>query len=103
MIRERKDRKNLGIRIRGANGSDYMLSVLDIARDKAKKMAGDKNPHVIMATSIIPTFKKNPEKILEWARTMKPENMTFIKVKTAREPTSEELAKDMDKGILEGL
>lgn len=99
-----RDRKLKGIRVKGSNGSDYMLSIIDIARDKAKSMSsGGKNPDVIVATSILPEFEKNPEKVREWAKKMKPDNMRFIKVKTADEPTSEELAKSVDSGVVEVL
>jgi len=91
-----------GIKIKGANGSDYVLSVLDIAKDKAEKMsAGGKNPRVVMGSSILPDFAKNPEKMRAWAKKMDPKKMKFIKTKVAVEPSSEELARDFDKGVIE--
>jgi len=91
-----------GIRIKGANGSDYVLSALDIAKDKAEKMsAGGKNPRVVMSATILPDFAKNPEKMREWAKKMDPKKMRFVKTKMAAEPSSEELAKDFDKGVVE--
>ena len=91
-----------GIKIRGADGSTYVLSMIDIAMHKAKAVAGLlKNPRQLMASKILPEFQKNPEKAREWAKKMKPEEMRFIKVKQADTPPNEDLAKGIETGDLE--
>ena len=100
--RNQKSPQLKGIKVKGPNGSDYVLSMVDIAMDKAKAMAGAlKDPRTIMATKIMPEFQANPEKAREWAKKMKTTNMRFLKVKQAPEPTSDELAKHLEKGDIE--
>lgn len=91
-----------GIKVKGADGSTYVLSMIDIALHKAKATAGLlKNPRQLMATKIMPEFQKDPEKAREWAKKMKPEEMRFVKVRQADTPPNEELAKGIEKGDLE--
>jgi len=100
--RNKKSPKLKGIKVKGPNGSDYVLSMTEIAMHKAKAMAGAlKDPRTILATKIMPEFQANPEKAREWAKKMKPGEMRFIKVKQAPEPTSDELAKHLEKGDIE--
>lgn len=100
--RNQKSPKFKGIKIKAPNGSDYVLSMIDIAMHKAKATAGPtRNPRTIMATAIMPEFQKNPEKAREWAKKMSVSDMIFLKVRQAPEPTSEELAKHLEKGEIE--
>jgi len=100
--RNQKSPKLKGIKVKGPDGSDYVLSMMEIAMHKAKAMAGAlKNPRTVLAAKIMPEFQANPEKAREWAKKMKPAEMRFLKVKQAPTPTSEELAKHLEKGDIE--
>lgn len=91
-----------GIRVTGPDGSDYTLPIMNIALDKAEKLAGStKNPKEVLVTTVLPEFEKNPKKITEWLEKMSPDKMGFIKVKQANRPSNEDLAKRLKDGVLE--
>lgn len=64
--------------IKFSNGIEYLIPVIEIARDRAKHYAHEYNDNIekSLAEDTIPLFEENEDEIIDWAK----DNMKFADV-----------------------